>query len=40
MYSIKCPECKSDDVFFDPIMHNYICNNCDEIFEGDENEER
>lgn len=33
---MRCPECKSEDVCFDPIMHNYICNNCGEVFEGNE----
>jgi DNA-directed RNA polymerase subunit RPC12/RpoP len=35
----KCPYCGSEDLFFDPIMRNYICEDCDKLFEPDELEE-
>ena len=26
-----CPHCGSEDLFFDNIMRNYICEDCDRI---------
>lgn len=36
---MKCPYCGSEDLFFDNIMKNYICEECDEIIERGEFED-
>lgn len=33
-----CPYCGSNDLFFDPIMRNYICEECDRIIYPEEEE--
>lgn len=33
---MKCPYCGSEDLFFDSIMRNYICEDCDSIIEREE----
>jgi DNA-directed RNA polymerase subunit RPC12/RpoP len=36
---MNCPYCGSDDLYFDPIMRNYICEECDKIIEPEELED-
>jgi len=36
---MNCPNCGSNDLYFDPIMENYICEECDRVIELEELEE-
>jgi transcription initiation factor TFIIIB Brf1 subunit/transcription initiation factor TFIIB len=36
---MNCPYCGSDDLYFDPIMRNYICEDCDKLIESEELED-
>jgi len=36
---MKCPYCGSEDLFFDNIMRNYICDDCDRIIYDEEIED-
>lgn len=33
---MKCPNCGSEDLFYDSIMNNYICEECDSIIEKED----
>lgn len=35
-----CPYCGSDDLFFDNIIRNYICEECEKIWEIEDLDEK
>lgn len=36
---MNCPYCGSEDLYFDNIMGNYICEDCDKIIEREDFED-